>query len=189
LCAHDNLQVCNPTTPAQYFHLLRRQMMRSFRKPLVILTPKSLLRHPMAVSEIKDLTSGGFSEILDDPETVKNPERVVFCSGKIFYELVKNRSESARDKIAIIRMEQFYPFPEQLLEQVISRYKNTPQWYWVQEEPANMGGAEFIRPRLEKMVGDSVHCVTRPAQASPATGFSGVYKQEQAAIIKKALTL
>jgi 2-oxoglutarate dehydrogenase E1 component len=86
-------------------------------------------------------------------------------------------------------VEQLYPFPEQLLEQVISRYKDAPQWYWVQEEPANMGGAEFIRPRLEKMVGDSVHCVTRPDQASPATGFSGVYKQEQAAIIKQALTL
>jgi 2-oxoglutarate dehydrogenase E1 component len=189
LCADDNLQVCNPTTPAQYFHLLRRQMKRSFRKPLVILTPKSLLRHPMAVSEIKDLTSGGFSEILDDPETVENPERVVLCSGKIFYELVKNRSESAREKIAVIRVEQFYPFPEQLLEQVISRYKKPPQWYWVQEEPANMGGAEFIRPRLEKLVGHTVHCVTRPAQASPATGFSGLYKREQAAIIKQALTL
>jgi 2-oxoglutarate dehydrogenase E1 component len=189
LCANDNLQVCNPTTPAQYFHLLRRQMVRSFRKPLVILTPKSLLRHPMAVSEIKDLTSGGFSEILDDPEKVENPERVVFCSGKIFYELVKNRSESVRDKIVIIRMEQLYPFPDQLLEKIISRYKKARQWYWVQEEPANMGGAEFIRPRLEKRVGDAVHCVTRPAQASPATGFSGVYKQEQAAIIKQALTL
>ena len=189
LCANDNLQVCNPTTPAQYFHLLRRQMVRPFRKPLVILTPKSLLRHPMAVSEIKDLTSGGFSEILDDPEKVKNPDRVVLCSGKIFYELVKNRSESARDKVAIIRMEQLYPFPEQLLEQVVSRYKDARQWYWVQEEPANMGAAEFIRPRLEKRVGDRMHCVTRPAQASPATGFSGIYKQEQAAIIKQALTL
>jgi 2-oxoglutarate dehydrogenase E1 component len=189
LCANDNLQVCNPTTPAQYFHLLRRQMVRPFRKPLVILTPKSLLRHPMAVSKIKDLTSGGFSEILDDPEKVDNPDRVVLCSGKIFYELVKNRSESARDKVAIIRMEQLYPFPELLLEHVISRYKDTRQWYWVQEEPANMGAAEFIRPRLEKRVGDRVHCVTRPAQASPATGFSGIYKQEQAAIIKQALTL
>jgi 2-oxoglutarate dehydrogenase E1 component len=189
LCANDNLQVCNPTTPAQYFHLLRRQMVRSFRKPLVILTPKSLLRHPMAVSQIKDLTSGGFSEVLEDPEKVKNPDRVVLCSGKIFYELVQKRSESARDKIAIIRLEQFYPFPEQSLEKVISRYKDTRQWYWVQEEPANMGGAEFVRPRLEKLVGDGVHCVTRPAQASPATGFSGIYKQQQAAIIKKALTL
>ncbi|MCA1784722.1 MAG: 2-oxoglutarate dehydrogenase E1 component, partial [Desulfobacteraceae bacterium] len=189
LCANDNIQVCNPTTPAQYFHLLRRQMVRSFRKPLVILTPKSLLRHPMAVSEIKDLTSGGFSEVLDDPEKVENPERVVFCSGKIFYELVQKRSESAREKIAILRMEQFYPFPEQSLKQVISRYKDTRQWYWVQEEPANMGGAEFIRPRLEKLVDDRVHCVTRPAQASPATGFSGIYKQEQAAVIKKTLTL
>ncbi|MFO7988365.1 MAG: 2-oxoglutarate dehydrogenase E1 component [Desulfotignum sp.] len=189
LCANDNLQVCNPTTPAQYFHLLRRQMVRPFRKPLVILTPKSLLRHPMAVSEIKDLTSGGFSEILDNPEKVENPERVVLCSGKIFYELVKNRSESAQNKVAIIRMEQLYPFPELLLEHVISRYKDTRQWYWVQEEPANMGAAEFIRPRLEKRVGNRVHCVTRPAQASPATGFSGIYKQEQAAIIKQALTL
>ena len=192
LCANDNLQVCNPTTPAQYFHLLRRQMKRSFRKPLVILTPKSLLRHPMAVSEIKDLTSGGFSEILEDPETIKNPGRVVCCSGKIFYELVKNRSESSRevrDKVAIIRMEQLYPFPEQLLKQVIARYRKTRQWYWVQEEPANMGGAEFIRPRLEELVGGRVHCVARPAQASPATGFSGIYKQQQAAVIKQALTL
>ncbi len=191
LCANDNIQVCNPTTPAQYFHMLRRQVLRSFRKPLVVLTPKSLLRNPMAVSELKDFTSGGFSEILDDPEKVKNPERVVLCSGKIFYELVKNRSESdreVRDRVAVIRVEQLYPFPEALLEQVISRYRETRQWYWVQEEPANMGGAEFIRPRLEKLVGDRVHCVARPAQASPATGFSGIYKQQQAEIIKQALT-
>ncbi len=189
LCADDNLQICNPTTPAQYFHLLRRQMVRSFRKPLVILTPKSLLRNPMAVSDIEDFTSGGFNEILDDPEKVKKPERVVLCSGKIFYELLQKRPESARDKVAILRMEQIYPFPKQSLEQVIFRYKDARQWYWVQEEPANMGGAEFIRPRLEKLVGKEVQCVTRPAQASPATGFSGVYKQEQAAIVKEALTL
>ncbi|MFN2358238.1 MAG: 2-oxoglutarate dehydrogenase E1 component [Desulfotignum sp.] len=189
LCANDNLQVCNPTTPAQYFHLLRRQMVRSFRKPLVILTPKSLLRHPMAVSELEELASGSFSEILDDPEKIENPDRVVLCSGKIFYDLLQKRSESEKDRIAVIRMEQFYPFPEQLLEKVISRYKDTRQWYWVQEEPANMGGADFVRPRLEKLVGDVVHCVARPAQASPATGFSGIHKQEQAAIIKKALTL
>ncbi len=189
LCANDNLQVCNPTTPAQYFHLLRRQMVRSFRKPLVILTPKSLLRHPMAVSALEELTSGSFSEILDDPEKDKRPDRVVLCSGKIYYDLLQQRSESAQDKIAVIRIEQFYPFPEQLLKKTISKYKDTRQWYWVQEEPANMGGADFIRSRLEKLVGDSVHCLARPAQASPATGFSRIHKQEQAAIIKKALTL
>ncbi|MCF8114283.1 MAG: 2-oxoglutarate dehydrogenase E1 component [Desulfotignum sp.] len=189
LCANDNLQVCNPTTPAQYFHLLRRQMVRSFRKPLVILTPKSLLRHPMAVSTLEELTSGSFGEILDDPEKNKTPDRVVLCSGKIYYDLLQQRSESAQDRIAVVRIEQFYPFPEQLLKKTIARYKDTRQWYWVQEEPANMGGADFIRPRLEKLVGGSVHCVARPAQASPATGFSGVHKQEQAAIIKQALTL
>ena len=189
LCANDNLQVCNPTTPAQYFHLLRRQMVRSFRKPLVILTPKSLLRNPMAVSEREELTSGGFSEILDDPEKQNAPDRVVFCSGKIFYELLQKRSESAQNRVAIIRIEQFYPFPEQRLKKIISGYTDTRQWYWVQEEPANMGGADFIRPQLETLVGNPVHCVARPAQSSPATGFSTVHKQQQAEIIKKALTV
>ena len=189
LCADDNLQVCNPTTPAQYFHLLRRQMLRPFRKPLVILTPKSLLRHPLAVSELSALSSGGFSEILDDPEKQRSPERVVFCSGKLFYELLQKRAELSEGRVAILRIEQFYPFPEQLLKETVARYTDIRQWYWVQEEPANMGGADFIRPRLEKLVGTSVHCVARPAQSSPATGFSAVHKQQQARIIQTALTV
>jgi len=189
LCANDNLQVCSPTTPAQYFHLLRRQMVRTFRKPLVVLTPKSLLRHPMAVCEQAELAAGSFSEILDDPEKSENPERVVFCSGKIYYDLLQARAALEQTRVALIRIEQFYPFPEKLLQNILARYKHNPQWYWVQEEPVNMGGADFIRPRLEKLVGSHVLCVARPAQSSPATGYAGVHKQEQAAIIKKALAL
>jgi 2-oxoglutarate dehydrogenase E1 component len=186
LCADDNLQVCNLTTPAQYFHLLRRQALCTYRKPLVVLTPKSLLRHPLAVSPLKEMASGGFKAVLDDTAKGPSPERVLVCSGKIYYELFQKRRELKDGQTAIIRLEQFYPFPETQLAQVVAPYRSVKQWRWVQEEPENMGPWQFIAGRIETVTRKALTFIGRPAAASPATGFSKVHKQEQAAIVEKA---
>ena len=187
LCADDNMQVCNLTTPAQYFHLLRRQVNRDFRKPLIIMTPKSLLRHRLAVSDLAELTSGSFREVLEDPDPLKAPDRMLFCSGKIFYELLQRRRDLKKEKIAIVRLEQFYPFPEKQLKTVLNQYPKVQKYIWVQEEPQNMGGWVFVRPRLEKLLGRPMEYVGRKASASPATGFPNIYKREQAAITNEAV--
>jgi len=187
LCADDNLQVCNSTTPAQYFHLLRRQVKSAFRKPLVIMTPKSLLRHPLAVSTLDDLVSGHFQEVIDDPAKVKKPNRVILCSGKIYYALLAARQNLEEDETVVIRLEQFYPFPEKQLKKVFARYRKANQWFWVQEEPENMGGWHFVRYRLEDIVGKPLEYIGRKEASSPATGFPAVYKQRQAAIIDRAI--
>ena len=187
LCAQDNIQVCNLTTPAQYFHLLRRQAKARFRKPLIIMTPKSLLRHPLAVSDLKEMTAGSFKEVLEDQDTVKSSHRILFCSGKIYYELLQKRREMKKADTAIVRLEQLYPFPEMQLKNVIQKYKRTRQFIWVQEEPENMGAWVFVRPRLEKLIGKSLEYVGRNAAASPATGFHGIYRKEQEAVTDKAI--
>jgi len=187
LCAQDNIQVCNLTTPAQYFHLLRRQTKSSFRKPLVIMTPKSLLRHPLAVSDLKEMTAGSFKEVLEDPDPVKSLRRILFCSGKIYYELLQKRREMKKADTAIVRLEQFYPFPEMQLKAVIQKYKRVRQFIWVQEEPENMGAWFFAGPRLEKLIGKPLAYIGRNAAASPATGFPGIYRKEQAAVTEQAL--
>ncbi len=187
LCAGDNIQVCNLTTPAQYFHLIRRQIISDFRKPLVVMAPKSLLRHPLAVSGLSDMASGSFKEVLDDPDNLKNGNRVLFCSGKIFYELLQKRLEVKKRDTAIVRLEQLYPFPERQLKNVIKKYRKARQYYWVQEEPENMGAWFFIHHRLEKLTGKPVGYIGRKASASPATGFPNVYRKEQNAVIQEAL--
>jgi 2-oxoglutarate dehydrogenase E1 component len=187
LCAQDNIQVCNLTTPAQYFHLLRRQAKAMFRKPLIIMAPKSLLRHPLAVSDLKEMTSGSFKEVLEDPDPVKSLRRILFCSGKIYYELLQKRREMKKTDAAIVRLEQFYPFPEMQLKAVIRKYKRVRQFVWVQEEPENMGAWFFVRPRLEKLIGKPLEYIGRNAAASPATGFPGIYRKEQAAVTEKAI--
>lgn len=187
LCADDNILVCNPTTPAQYFHLLRRQAVARYRKPLVVMTPKSLLRHPEAVSLLTCFTSGSFNEILadaDDPQAVR---RVLFCSGKLFYQLRKQKTELKMNDIAIVRIEQLYPFPERQLKKIVSGYTHARKWTWVQEEPANMGAWTFIRPRIEKVTGQALIYVGRKASSSPATGFPMIYKTEQKAIADEAV--
>jgi len=186
LCADDNMIVSNPTTPAQYFHLLRRQALARYRKPLVVMTPKSLLRNPMAVSSIRDLSEGKFQTVIEEREKIKSPERVLLCSGKIFYELFKRRRELEK-KIAIVRIEQFYPFPEERLKEVASAFKKAPRWSWVQEEPENMGAWFFLRHRLQALIGQEIDYVGRPAAASPATGFPAIYRRQQAAIIEEAV--
>jgi len=187
LCAGDNIQVCNLTTPAQYFHLIRRQIISGFRKPLVVMAPKSLLRHPLAVSGLSDMGSGSFQEVLDDPDNLKNGNRVLFCSGKIFYELLQKRREMKKRDTDIVRMEQLYPFPERQLKNVIKKYRKAGQHFWVQEEPENMGAWFFIRHRLEKLTGKPVGYIGRKTSASPATGFPNVYRKEQNAVIQEAV--
>ncbi|MEJ2366525.1 MAG: 2-oxoglutarate dehydrogenase E1 component, partial [Deltaproteobacteria bacterium] len=145
LCAEENIQVCYPTTPAQYFHLLRRQVKRDFRKPLVVLTPKSLLRHSLAVSNLSELTGGSFQEVLDHGTNKKTSSRLILCSGKIYYELLQRRHDLKSNDTSIIRLEQFYPFPHKQLEEVIAKYGQVKEWYWVQEEPENMGGWNLVR--------------------------------------------
>lgn len=188
LCASDNLQVANPTTPAQYFHLLRRQIHAPFRKPLVIMTPKSLLRHPMAVSSLADLSAGTFFPVLDEERTIP-AEKVIFCSGKLYYQLAARREETGADAIALVRVEQLYPFPEKVVEAAIQRHAAASSWVWAQEEPENMGAWTFVRPRLEKLLKKPVAYVGRPASASPATGFPTIYKAEQDALIHAAVGL
>jgi 2-oxoglutarate dehydrogenase E1 component len=175
------------TTPAQYFHLLRRQAKAAYRKPLVLMTPKSLLRHPRAVSTLSDLSDGVFTPVLDAPQRPETATRVLLCSGKIYYQLVQRCNETDCQNIAVVRLEQFYPFPQAALQPVLEHYGKTASWCWVQEEPENMGAWSFLRPRLEEMLGKTVQYIGRSAAASPATGFPNIYKQQQAAISDQAV--
>jgi 2-oxoglutarate dehydrogenase E1 component len=167
-CTSENMQVANCTTPANLFHLLRRQLKRKFRKPLIVFTPKSLLRHPLCVSPIEDFTKGSFQEILD----VNNPtpgktESVLLCSGKIYYELLKKRTETGKDGTAIIRLEQLNPLPFHKLSALVKTYKNAKTWTWVQEEPENMGAWTHVM-RLWKEV--KLELISRGPSGTPATG-------------------
>ncbi|GIW84537.1 MAG: 2-oxoglutarate dehydrogenase subunit E1 [Gemmataceae bacterium] len=186
MCAEDNIQVCYPTTPAQYFHLLRRQVKRPFRKPLVVMTPKSLLRLPQAQSPVSELEAGHFHEVLDDPSA--NPEvvtRVLLCSGKIYYELLRHREHLQTVSVALVRLEQLYPWPGEQLGAVLGRYRRCREWLWVQEEPQNMGAWSFVEPRLRAM-GFPVEYVGRDAGASPATGSFHVHQREQQLLVEGA---
>jgi 2-oxoglutarate dehydrogenase E1 component len=187
LCAEENIQVCYPSTPAQYFHLLRRQARSTYRKPLVIMTPKSLLRHPLAVSSLGEMTSGSFREVIEDESVETPPQRVLLCSGKLYYELFQRRRQVEASDIAIVRLEQFYPFPEAHLGELMGSYAGAKEWCWVQEEPENMGGWNFVRSRLASLAGRHLRYIGRAAAASPATGFHSIYKSQQAAIVDEAV--
>jgi 2-oxoglutarate dehydrogenase E1 component len=189
MCAEDNMQVCYPSTPAQYFHVLRRQARRDFRKPLVLMTPKSLLRLKAATSSADELTTGRFHEVLDD--TKADPQRVrrvLLCSGKVYYELAERRAQEENGgSVAIVRVEQFYPFPEEPLRKALARYRKAQEWVWVQEESQNMGGWTFMEPRLRAM-GYAVAYVGRDASASPATGSHKVHLREQKELVEAAIS-
>jgi 2-oxoglutarate dehydrogenase E1 component len=187
LCAANNILVCYPSTPAQCFHLLRRQVKAPFRKPLVMLTPKSLLRLPAAVSAIDELARGSFQTVIEDQNAVSDPQTVLLCSGKIYYELSARRTELGISDLAILRIEQFYPFPDDLLRKVAKKFSTAQQWTWVQEEPENMGGWQFIRPRLEAIIQQPLRYIGREAASSPATGFPVIFRQEQNDIMEKAV--
>ncbi|NOY69133.1 MAG: 2-oxoglutarate dehydrogenase E1 component [Deltaproteobacteria bacterium] len=184
LCADDNLGVCYPTTPAQYFHILCRQAMGPILKPLVIFTPKSLLRNPLATSEQADFTKKGFLPIISDNTPAKTTKRVLFCTGKIYYEL----KTAAKDKnVALVRIEQLYPFPGGQIKKVIKKYKNCGQYTWVQEEPQNMGAWGFMQERFKAALGIDLDFIGRKASSTPATGFYRLFLEEQQGIIRAAL--
>ena len=188
-CAQDNIQVCNLTTPAQYFHVLRRQMKRPFRRPLIIMTPKSMLRLPEAVSPVSELIEGSFQEILDDPTPPKKARRVVMCSGKVYYDLIARRNESGAKDVAILRVEQFYPVREDLLLKLVGKYGDTAEIVWTQEEPKNRGGWSFMRSvLLHHFPGRIIRYVGRGYAASPATGSLKRHRQEQETLTIEAIT-
>ncbi len=189
LAAENNIQIVNPTTPAQMFHVLRRQVLRPWRKPLVVMTPKSVLRNPAAVSPLEELGSGRFERVLGDPKA--NPEkteRILLCSGKIYYDLVQYRQEKKREDVAIVRLEQLYPIWEERLGDVLSRCSPSAPLSWVQEEPENMGAWRYMRTRFgEKLLGRwPLKAVTREPSASPATGSANAHKMEQQEILRQA---
>jgi 2-oxoglutarate dehydrogenase E1 component len=189
-CAEENMQVCNLTNPAQLFHALRRQIMANFRRPLVIMSPKSLLRHKQAVSPLEDLVVGRFQEFLEDPLTPEKPRRLVLCSGKVFYDLVAGREERGIDDVAIVRVEQFYPFHTELFERVVAPFRGAADVVWAQEETRNRGGWAFMMPRLLELFPDRpVKYVGREASASPATGSSTIHKEQQAELVREALEI
>lgn len=184
LCADYNIQVANCTTPANFFHLLRRQLHREIRKPLVVLTPKSLLRHPKCVSAIEEFTSGGFKEVIkDDTADPEKVQRVVMCSGKIYYELIEEREKTGRDDTAIIRVEQLYPFPDHQIQDALGAYRKAETFIWVQEEPVNMGAWSFISRRLPEY---KLLVAARPESGSPATGSVHLHNLRQRKVIEKA---
>jgi 2-oxoglutarate dehydrogenase E1 component len=189
LAAEDNIQVVNPTTPAQFFHCLRRQALRAWRKPLAVMTPKSLLRHPKAISSLDDLTKGRFQRIL--PDTTARPDaikRILICTGKIYYDLLDHREEAKRDDVAIVRVEQLYPLRHASLDHALRAYPQGTPAFWVQEEPANMGAWNFMTIHFGNKLFDRFPFagIARPVSATPAAGSAKRHKQEQTEIIQRA---
>lgn len=194
LSAGRNWQVCNFTTPAQYFHALRRQMKRGFRKPLIVMTPKSLLRHPKCVSKISDMEEGtSFKEILDDDKLLGPADRVtrlILCSGKVYYDLLEFREENKIKNAAIIRVEQLYPLHEDLLKEIVARYPRAQKkWVWCQEEPRNMGAFTYIRNRLSDISGHRVRYAGRERSSSPAAGSKAIHVLEQEKLVEDAFSV
>lgn len=192
LCSQFNVQVCNATTPAQFFHLLRRQMKRNFRKPLIVMTPKSLLRHPVAVNSVSDFTSGTFEEVLDDPAAKTEPKKIKrlrFCSGKIYYDLLDAKKKNKVDDVAIIRVEQLYPFPNENIKALLDQYPDAKDVAWVQEEPRNQGAWIYMEHLLGHLCPARLNYYGRLPSPSPATGYFKVHKKEQLSIIQEALDI
>ncbi|HET6837887.1 MAG TPA: multifunctional oxoglutarate decarboxylase/oxoglutarate dehydrogenase thiamine pyrophosphate-binding subunit/dihydrolipoyllysine-residue succinyltransferase subunit, partial [Gemmatimonadales bacterium] len=194
LAAEGNIRVINCTTPAQYFHLLRRQAKRSRQRPLVLFTPKSLLRHPQATSKVEDLTSGHFQPVIDDAFFAKNPERaerLLMCTGKVYYDLMPEAEKLGANRPAVIRLEQLYTFPWTELRQVLPRYRGAKELVWVQEEPLNMGAWRYLEAKLRELVSEGhpmeIRYVGRPERASPAEGYPAAHAAEQTRIIREAL--
>src|SRR5207237_1268875 len=189
LCAEGNMQVVYPTTPAQHFHALRRQMKNDPRKPLIVMTPKSLLRHPQATSPIEELTTGRFEPVLRDTQiTGGDVKRVVITAGKVYYDLLAAR-QKANANIPIIRLEQFYPFPQGMLASALQPFVNATELVWVQEEPRNMGAWPFLQERMQQVVGGNqrLRYVGRPISASPATGSHHRHEEQQKALVAAAI--
>ncbi len=193
LCADHNMQVCVPTTPAQVFNMLRRQVVRPMRRPLIVMSPKSLLRHPLAVSSLEDLSTGVFHNVIGEIDELdsKGVKRVVFCSGKVYYELLEQRRKHEQTDVAIIRIEQLYPFPEKELQDALKEYKHVDQFVWCQEEPQNQGAwycsQHHFRAAIPK--GNYLTYAGRKASAAPAVGYMSVHVKEQQALVNEALNV
>ncbi len=192
LCSGNNIQVCVPSLPSQMFHMLRRQMLRPFRKPLIVMTPKSLLRHKASVSTLQDLSEGEFRLVIDDPAAPKNSKvkRVVFCAGKVYFDLAAQRDELAISDVALVRVEQLYPFPREELQAIIEQYGAAKEIIWCQEEPLNQGAWFQIRHHIQACIGRSqtLKYVGREASASPAVGYYQVHQEQQKRLVSDALT-
>jgi len=191
LCAQHNIQVCNFTTPAQLFHGLRRQVKRDFRKPLVVMSPKSLLRHPKVISSKKDLTHGKFEEVLFEADS--DAQRVVFCSGKVYFDLLDEKEKTNDKSVALVRVEQLYPYPDKQIVEALNSFKKATSFVWAQEEPQNMGAYWYIAPKLKSSLQkcgktEPLYYAGRPEKSSPATGAPHVHKEEQDNIIKACFT-
>ena len=180
LCGNDNMVVADCTTPANIYHLLRRQMKRDFRKPLIVFTPKSLLRHPKAVSSLEELANGHFQEVIDDTIDPKNVEKLVFCTGKFYYDLEAKRNELGTDNVALIRIEQLFPLHLEKIQSIISKYSNADKYIWAQEEPRNMGAASYMMERMDVV---KLSIASRPYSSVPAPGSSTRDKKRQQAVI------
>jgi 2-oxoglutarate dehydrogenase E1 component len=193
LCAEDNLQVAVPTNPAQYFHLLRRQIQRKFRKPLVLMTPKSLLRYEPSFSRIEDFTDHPLQLVIDDPAQPERDSvrRILFCSGKVFYSLATAREKENVKGTALVRVEQLYPFPRKEIQAVLAKYRQAREICWVQEEPKNRGAWSFMEPRLRELLPDPAVLTYfgRDEGASPATGSYKMHQVEEQEIIGHALEI
>ena len=188
LAARDNFQICQPSNAAQYFHLLRRQALSPWRKPLVVFTPKSMLRHPDASSPIEDLTHQRFLSVLPDTQ-MENAARVLLCTGKIGHELREERKKQKNETTAILFVDQLYPFPEGELTAELGRHPEARELVWVQEEPANMGALSYMLPRLRHIAeGRSVLSIKRSASASPATGSAKAHEMEQKTLLSLAFS-
>jgi 2-oxoglutarate dehydrogenase E1 component len=189
------MQVVNCTSSSQFFHVLRRQMRRSYRAPLIIFTPKSLLRHPKAASPVEEFSTGHFREVIDDPIATARPgdvRRVIACSGKVYYDLVEERAkrfEGREHEIAVVRVEELYPWPEAGLSQIIERYASAEHRIWCQEEPRNMGAWTFIRDRLQSIIGEGrrLTYAGRAESASPAVGSPRIHRAQLQAFLNDAL--
>jgi 2-oxoglutarate dehydrogenase E1 component len=193
LCAEDHMQVVVPSTPAQCFHMIRRQMIRPLRRPLIVMTPKSLLRHRLAVSSLEDLSEGGFQPVIDEIDnlTASKVKRLVLCSGKVYYDLLEKRREEELSDVAIVRLEQLYPFPYDEMRTVMEKYSKATQVVWCQEEPRNQGAWRAIRHRIERVLGkkQEIEYAGRAPSASPAVGYASLHLQQQAQLVQEALGL
>lgn len=191
LCAQHNMQVCVPTTPAQVYHMLRRQMVRPYRKPLIVMTPKSLLRNPLAISNLEELAEGEFQLVIPELDKIdpKKVNRVILCCGKVYYDLLEKRRELNLSNSAIIRIEQLYPFPEELFKTILEPYKKAETIIWCQEEPENQGAWYSIKHHLVSNLNknQSLHYAGRKSSASPAVGYASVHMKEQEKLVKEAL--
>jgi len=196
LCAEHNVQICVPTTPAQVFHMLRRQAIRPLRKPLIVFSPKSLLRHKLAISTLEELAEGSFQTVIPEVDELDpaKVERVVLCSGKVYYDLLERRRAEEIDNVAIVRLEQLYPFPEEYVQDALAPYTNMKEMIWCQEEPMNMGAWYSSQHHMRRVLHNHnpdlyLDYAGREASASPAAGYMALHIEQQEQLIKDALNL